>query len=137
MPPTRKVFFLNKAISHLSYPSPTGWFVFPGLRAPRPLEDICCQGEDAHRGGPLLEFMLHTGPFVTLSDLQHFFGYSKCLDGRVKPLPSLLINVHRVLSCNKLANPGHKIVIYTDGFAFANFPVVFFFFCTVSVLEMQ
>lgn len=52
-PPTRKVFFSNKAISHLSYSSLTEWFVFPGLRAPRPLEDICHLGEDAHRGGSL------------------------------------------------------------------------------------
>ena len=98
----------------LACPSSSGRYLLPGRRCPP--------------WGHLLEFMLHTGPFVTLSNLQHFFGYNKCLDGRVKPLPSLLINVHRVLSCNKLANPAHKIVIYTDGFAFASFPIVCFFF---------
>ena len=97
----------------LACPSSSGSYLLPGRRCPP--------------WGQLLEFMLHTGPFVTLSNLQHFFGYNKCLGGRAKPLPSLLINVHRVLSCNKFPNPGHKIVIYTDGFAFANFPVVWFF----------
>ena len=104
----------------LACPSSSGRYLLPGRRCPP--------------WGQLLEFMLHTGPFVTLSNLQHFFGYNKCLDGRVKPLPSLLINVHRVLSCNKLANPAHKIVIYTDGFAFASFPLVCFFFSFVPYL---
>ena len=104
----------------LACPSSSGRYLLPGRRCPP--------------WGQLLEFMLHTGPFVTLSNLQHFFGYNKCLDGKVKTLPSLLINVHRVLSCNKLDNPAHKIVTYTDGFAFASFPVVCFFFFFVLYL---
>lgn len=102
----------------LACPSTSGRHLPPGRRCPQ--------------WGQPLKFMLHTGPFVTLSNLQQFSWYSKCLNGRVKPLPSLLINVHRMLSCNKLPNPGHKVVIYTDGFLFSVFPVVWLF-CSVSV----
>lgn len=122
-PPTRKIFFLNKAISHLSYSSLTEWFVFPGLRAPRSLEDICHQGEDAGNGGQTLWSMLHTSSFVTLSNLQQFSEYSKCLNGKAKPLPHLLTNVHRIVSCNKPSNPGNKISVYIDGFIYLFFSI--------------
>lgn len=50
-PPTRQVFFLNKATAHLSYPSLTERFIFPSLCALHPLEGICSQ-EKMPTAGP-------------------------------------------------------------------------------------
>lgn len=50
-PPTRQVFFLNKAASHLSYSSLTERFIFPSLCALHPLEGICSQ-EKMPTAGP-------------------------------------------------------------------------------------
>lgn len=78
MPPTRQVFFLNKATSHLSYSSLKKHFIFPSSCALILWKTFAAERRSPQQGQPL-ESMLHTGPFVTFSDLQPFSEHKKCL----------------------------------------------------------
>lgn len=77
-------------LPQLASPSSSGRHLLPGRRCPQ-------------EGQPL-ESMFLTGPSVTLSNVPQFSEYNRCLNGRMKPLPSLLRNVPRIVSCNKLPN---------------------------------
>lgn len=96
------------------------------------LPQLACPSSSGRHLPPerCFESVLHIGPSITPGNLQQFSEYYKCLNGRVKPLPSLLRNMFTIVSCNKLPNPGHKIVVNLGTFPFPFF--LLSHFCAVS-----